>query len=774
MGISQSLEASTRAHGTGAGDEARSPAAVAAAGRSVLAGLIGSGIQASRCPSLHEREGAEQGLRYIYKIIDIAALDLAPDVLPELLTAARRFGFAGLNITHPCKQTVIPLLDALSPDARALGAVNTVVFENGQAIGHNTDWSGFAESFRRELADVARGRVVQFGAGGAGAAVAHALLTLGVDRLTIIDTDAARAEELAAALGDRFGAGRAVAGADVADAVGGGRRDRQHDAARDGEISRHAARREPPAAAAVGRRHRLLPARDRAPARRAGLRLPHHVGRRHGGLPGGRRLPAVCRRRAGRRAHAPSLRGDVTAQRHDASGNRKPVRTAIATVCLSGTLPEKLEAIAAAKFKGVEIFENDLLSFNGTPAEVRRMAADLGLEIITFQPFRDFEGMPEPHRGKALSRAERKFDVMAELGCDLLLVCSNVSPDALGGVDRAAADFRELGERAASAACASATRRWPGAATSATTATPGRSCAAPTTRRSGSSSTRFHILARKTDLTPMRAIPRDRIFLVQLADAPLLEMDYLSWSRHYRSFPGQGELPVDAFMDALQATGYDGLLSHEIFSDRFRAGSARSVAIDGQRSLIFMLDELRRRTGTAVPGLPALPPRAACAGVEFVEFAMDQTAAADFETLLAGLGFAKAGEHKSKDVARWRQGDINIIVNREKEGFAHSFNITHGSAVCAIALRVADASATIERAVKLLDQPFRQGVGPGELEIPAVRGLGGSLVYFVDRTSAPSGIWDVDFDPVAAAPAPGRRASSASTTSRSRCTTRRC
>ena len=88
-------------------------------------------------------------------------------------------------------------------------------------------------------------------------------------------------------------------------------------------------------------------------------------------------------------------------------GNRKPVRTAIATVCLSGTLPEKLEAIAAAKFKGVEIFENDLLSFNGTPAEVRRMAADLGLEIITFQPFRDFEGMPEPHRGKALSRAER-------------------------------------------------------------------------------------------------------------------------------------------------------------------------------------------------------------------------------------------------------------------------------------------------------------------------------------------------------------------------------
>ncbi len=431
------------------------------------------------------------------------------------------------------------------------------------------------------------------------------------------------------------------------------------------------------------------------------------------------------------------------------------MRTAIATVCLSGTLPEKLEAIAAAQFKGVEIFENDLLSFNGTPADVRRMAGDLGLEIITFQPFRDFEGMPEPHRAKVFARAERKFDVMGELGCDLLLVCSNVSPDALGGVDRAAADFRELGERAAKR----------GLRVGYEALAWGRHVSdyrdAWEVVRRGDHPTiglvldSFHILVRKTDLTPMRAIPKDRIFLVQTADAPLLEMDYLSWSRHYRSFPGQGELPVDAFMEALQATGYDGLLSHEIFSDRFRAGSARSVAIDGQRSLIFTLDELRRRTGVPVPGLPALPPRAACTGVEFVEFAVDETAAVDFEALLAGLGFARAGQHKSKDVVRWRQGDINIVVNREKEGFAHSFNITHGSSVCAIAIRVGDASSTIERAVKLLDQPFRQGVGPGELEIPAVRGLGGSLLYFVGPDNAPAGLWDVDFDPVSPAAGAG-------------------
>jgi 4-hydroxyphenylpyruvate dioxygenase len=137
-------------------------------------------------------------------------------------------------------------------------------------------------------------------------------------------------------------------------------------------------------------------------------------------------------------------------------------------------------------------------------------------------------------------------------------------------------------------------------------------------------------------------------------------------------------------------------------------------------------------------------------GVEFVGFAMDETAATGFEAVLAGLGFAKAGTHKTKAVTRWRQGGINIVVNREKEGFAHAYNITHGSAVCAIGLRVEDAAATIDRAVKLLDQPFRQPVGPGELDMPAVRGLGGSLIYFVDDKRWPADIWDVDFAPVLA------------------------
>ena len=143
----------------------------------VLVGLIGAGIQPSRTPAMHEREGAEQGLTYIYKKIDLEVLGLGPDALPELLTAAERMGFAGVNVTYPCKQSVIPLLHELSPDAAALGAVNTVIFREGRRIGHNTDWWGFAESFRHELPDARRKQVVQFGAGGAGAAVAHAALT---------------------------------------------------------------------------------------------------------------------------------------------------------------------------------------------------------------------------------------------------------------------------------------------------------------------------------------------------------------------------------------------------------------------------------------------------------------------------------------------------------------------------------------------------------------------------------------------------------------------
>jgi shikimate dehydrogenase len=184
-----------------------------------LVGLIGAGIQASRTPSMHEHEAAEQGLRCEYRLIDLERLQVGAEALPELLKDAESKGFAGLNITYPCKQAVLGLLHDLSDDARAIGAVNTVVLAEGRRIGHNTDWWGFAESFRRGLPAVQKDGVVQLGAGGAGAAVAHAMLTLDAQTLTIFDLDAQRANNLAADLCARFGAGRAVAGSDLTAAM---------------------------------------------------------------------------------------------------------------------------------------------------------------------------------------------------------------------------------------------------------------------------------------------------------------------------------------------------------------------------------------------------------------------------------------------------------------------------------------------------------------------------------------------------------------------------
>ena len=182
---------------------------------SVLAGLIGAGIQLSRTPALHEREGAAQGLGYLYRLIDLDVLKLDNSALEDLLTAAQRMSFTGLNITFPAKQAIIPLLDELSPEASGIGAVNTVVLKDGKRVGHNTDCLGFAEGFRRGMQGAARERVVQMGAGGAGAAVAHALLIEGVKQLTIFDVDIARAQALADNLNQHFPGNPAQAGTDL-------------------------------------------------------------------------------------------------------------------------------------------------------------------------------------------------------------------------------------------------------------------------------------------------------------------------------------------------------------------------------------------------------------------------------------------------------------------------------------------------------------------------------------------------------------------------------
>ncbi|WP_326526873.1 shikimate dehydrogenase [Dokdonella sp.] len=183
--------------------------------KSFLCGLIGAGLQKSRTPPMHEQEGQAQGLRYVYRTIDIEQLGVGVEALPELLRAAKLMGFNGLNITHPFKQLVLPLLDELSDDARALNAVNTVVIKDGRMTGHNTDWWGFAEGFKRGLPDVARNCAVQLGAGGAGAAVAHAAMQLGIQKLYLRDVDPAKAQLVADSLNARFGAGRVVVCTDL-------------------------------------------------------------------------------------------------------------------------------------------------------------------------------------------------------------------------------------------------------------------------------------------------------------------------------------------------------------------------------------------------------------------------------------------------------------------------------------------------------------------------------------------------------------------------------
>jgi shikimate dehydrogenase len=199
------------------------PAGQQAGKRTVLIGLVGRGIGSSRSPIMHEREGARLGLDYAYRLVDFDQLGLDDAALGAVIAAAEDHGFSGLNVTHPFKQSVVPFLTELAPDAAAIGAVNTVVFKDGRRIGHNTDSWGFAESFRESMTGCGLDHVLQLGAGGAGAAVAHALLDLGVAHLALVDTAISRAEQLAESLNERFGRRVAVpASTDIAFALSSG------------------------------------------------------------------------------------------------------------------------------------------------------------------------------------------------------------------------------------------------------------------------------------------------------------------------------------------------------------------------------------------------------------------------------------------------------------------------------------------------------------------------------------------------------------------------
>ncbi|MBL8670418.1 MAG: sugar phosphate isomerase/epimerase and 4-hydroxyphenylpyruvate domain-containing protein [Alphaproteobacteria bacterium] len=432
------------------------------------------------------------------------------------------------------------------------------------------------------------------------------------------------------------------------------------------------------------------------------------------------------------------------------------MRRSIATVSISGTLDKKLEAIASARFDGVEIFENDLLYFGGSPRDVRAIASDLGLEIYLYQPFRDLDSQDPARFRRNMERAKRKLDIMEQLGAPLMLVCSNVTAGA-ADPDLAAEQLRELAELAAERSL----RVGYEALAWGRKVRTYRDAWAIVERADhphlGLILDSFHTLALDDDLAPMASIPGDRIAFVQIADAPRLSLDVLSWSRHYRCFPGQGALAVDRFTAAALQAGYTGPLSLEVFNDEFRASPNRPTAIDGMRSLLHLEESVRKivvpaagageRPARQVQGVDLFdpPPPPPLKGVAFVEFAVDDASEPKLRAWLEALGFRSVGRHRTKRVSLLRQNDVNLVLNAERTGFAHSFFLLHGPSVCAIGLGVEDPVAAIGRAEAFKSHRVAGRVNPHETVIPAIRAGDGYLVYFVADQPGHATALDNDF-----------------------------
>ncbi len=438
------------------------------------------------------------------------------------------------------------------------------------------------------------------------------------------------------------------------------------------------------------------------------------------------------------------------------------MRKCIATVSISGTLEDKLEAIAAARFDAVEIFENDLIHHRGSPAEVKARAADLGLAIDLYQPFRDFEGVSDARLARNLDRAERKFDLMQALGAPMLLVCSNVQPDALPDPERAAAQLHALAERAArrnlrigyeALAWGTHVRRYADASDLVARADH---------PHLGLVVDSFHILSLGDDPAGIAAIPGEKIFFMQLADAPHLAMDVLQWSRHYRCFPGQGQFDLAAFVEPALLAGYTGPLSLEIFNDVFREAPNRRTAIDALQSLLFLEAQLRERLETPERAQPTpaarrrvldrvelfdppAPPR--LDGIAFLEFAVDAAAAAALGGTLQTLGFQCAGRHRSKDVTLYAQGDIRFVLNAEPASFARARFAEHGPTLGAVGLLTDDSLRAMNRAMALHCPRFESRLGQHELTLPAIRAPDGVPIHFVPAELGPNGFCAVDFVP---------------------------
>ena len=428
------------------------------------------------------------------------------------------------------------------------------------------------------------------------------------------------------------------------------------------------------------------------------------------------------------------------------------MRRSIATVCLSGLLEDKLAAIAAAGFDGVEIFENDLIAFDGAPGDIRALAQELGLHIDAYQPLRDFEGVDEKTFRLNIARAEHKLDIAKALGAPLLLVVSNVSPGAGADEDRAAAQLRALAERAAERGIKIGYKALSWGAHVSHAQQAYKLIERVDHPHLGLVLDSFHSLALGDDPKVLSKIPGDRIFWVQIADAPKMTLDPLTWSRHYRCFPGQGDLDVAGFLSAVLASGYTGPVSLEIWNDELRAASPRLSASDGYRSLLWLEETL----AAAKPKISKVElfdpaPASALTGVSFIEFAADGIPATELDTFFSGFGFTKAGMHRSKNVVLYRSGAVNLVLNAEPNSFAQSYFLLHGPSICAIGLRADDEQQALSRALDYHCAQFSGRVGPNELSIPAVRAPDGSLIYFVGAAVESGGLYEIEFHIDAAA-----------------------
>ena len=362
----------------------------------------------------------------------------------------------------------------------------------------------------------------------------------------------------------------------------------------------------------------------------------------------------------------------------------------IATVSISGTLPEKLHAIAAAGYQGVEIFENDLLYYTGTPADIRHLAADLGLKITLFQPFRDFEGASRAQFAANMERARRKFALMHELGCDTLLLCSNVQLDCSADVELQVADLRAL------AALAEQERITIGYEALAW----------------GTHVNRWH-----------QAWAR-----VKSVDSPALGIVLDSFHVLARG----DTLALVEFACDLTRRGYCGPWSLEIFNDSFRASPNGATAKDGYRSLLWLEEQVRQRLPESRAPLFSPAELPLYAGLEFIEFAATPAQAGELGHRLTQLGFAEEGTHRSKRVALWRNGGARVVVNAQPHSWADHFHQRHGVSLCAMALRVSQSAAIVERARALGYATWQGDAGPNESPIPAVCAPDGSLIYLIE------------------------------------------